>query len=102
MKFYNKEFPFEEIRDDVCGGHGDYFDSLDHAVQSTRLPQDHIWSVVCVGDEDEKGVEFDAFCYGPPHHYINLIGFIATNEKHDNETYYEERIYLDNDLENLK
>jgi hypothetical protein len=40
-----------------------------------------IWSVT---------VHDDWFCYGPPHHYVNHVGHIATKERHDNDTYYEE------------
>ena len=42
---------------------------------------DQIWSIT----ECE-----DTFSYGPPHHYVNHIGHIATQERHDFETYYEE------------
>jgi len=41
-----------------------------------------IWSIVS-GDE---GV----WTYGPPHHFVNIVGFIATKEEHDGETYYHE------------
>lgn len=70
-------FPFEEIRDDS----GDYFSTAEEAMNRTGLEEDHIWSVM-----EEDGV----FYYGPAHHYINVLGYIATNEVHDLDTYYEE------------
>ena len=76
MTYHLEDFPYEEIRKPT----GDYFDSWNQAKQA-GYDDDQIWSVVH-GDE--------AWTYGPPHHYINVIGFIATNERHDHDTYYEE------------
>ena len=70
------EFPFAEIRT----AHGDYFPTVESA-EAAGFTRDQIWSV-CECD----GV----FCYGPSHHYVNVLGFIATAEKHDGNTYYEE------------
>lgn len=78
---HEADFPFEEIRDDVVGGNGDYFDSWQKA-KDAGFDDDQIWSI-CEGDEG-------AWCYGPPHHYVNHIGHIATKERHDGETYYIE------------
>jgi hypothetical protein len=75
------EFPFEEIR----RSDGDYFDTWTEAKSAGYL-DNQIWSVV-----EEDGV----WIYGPPHHYINRLGYIATKEQHDNNTYYEETIELD-------
>jgi hypothetical protein len=41
-----------------------------------------IWSIT----ESDEG----SWCYGPPYHYVNLIGFIATMAHHDGDTYYIE------------
>jgi len=74
--FYSEDFPFEEIRDE----NGDYFSS---AWQPLKLGYKitQIWSVA-----EHDGT----WCYGPPFHVVNVIGYIATTERHDNETYYEE------------
>ena len=81
MSHQQTPFPYHEIRDDVVGGNGDYFESQD-AARSAGYDDDQIWSVT-------HGVE-DTYSYGPPWHYVNLVGFIATEERHDNNTYYEE------------
>ena len=74
---HKKEFPFDEIRDQ----HGDYFSTVADAKKHSGYDESHIWSVTeCEG----------AWSYGPSHHYINLIGYIATHESHDGNTYYEE------------
>tara|TARA_R110000796_G_scaffold94595_2_gene199501 strand:+ start:642 stop:878 length:237 start_codon:yes stop_codon:yes gene_type:complete len=33
----------------------------------------------------------DTFTYGPPEHYVNHIGHTVTKERHDGNTYYEEK-----------
>jgi len=71
------DFPFEEIRKDS----GDYFDTAVQARSMTGYGVNHIWSVV---QSD------DCYCYGPSHHVVNVIGFIATAETHNGDTYYEE------------
>ena len=74
---HEQEFPFDEIRDQ----HGDYFSNVADAKKHSGYDESHIWSVTeCEG----------AWSYGPSHHYINLIGYIATHESHDGNTYYEE------------
>jgi len=78
MNTITKEFPFEEIRK-PCGN---YFDSWQDAKEQ-GFDDDQIWSVINVDD---------TFCYCPPHHYVNHIGHIATNERHDGKTYYEEEL----------
>lgn len=70
------DFPFEQIR----RADGDYFESWQEA-QWNGFDDDQIWSVT----ECE-----DTWTYGPPHHYINHVGHIATKERHDGETYYHE------------
>ena len=74
---YEKEFPFEEIRDE----HGDYFMTIGDAKKHTGYDESHIWSVT----ECEN-----TWSYGPSHHYVNLIGYVVTHEAHDGNTYYEE------------
>lgn len=72
------DFPYEEIRK-PCGN---YFNSWAEA-KAAGYENKQIWSVV----EYE-----DVLTYGPPHHYVNVIGFIATREHHDDNTYYEESL----------
>lgn len=75
------DFPFEEIRQEPDG---DYFDSVQQALDAGyALTQ--IWSVVeCDG----------TWTYGPSHHYINRLGYIATVEHHDGDTYYHEKLEI--------
>ena len=75
---HEQEFPFEEIRDE----HGDYFLTVADAKKHSGYDESHIWSVT-----ESDGT----WSYGPSEHYINLIGFIATHEAHDGNTYYEEK-----------
>jgi hypothetical protein len=73
--YHEMDFPFEEIR----GENDDYFSSVSEATSlGYRLSQ--VWSVV---EED------NIFVYGPAHHYINVLGYICTEEHHDDHTYYE-------------
>ena len=75
------DFPYAEIRK-KCGN---YFGSQTEAMQVTGLDEDHIWSVAICD-------ETDTYTYGPCHHFINVLGYIATKEAHDNNTYYEEEL----------
>lgn len=70
------DFPFEEIRD----ANGDYFTTAAQAM-AAGYDADQVWSVV-----ESDGT----YTYGPSHHYVNLVGFVATKERHDGETYYHE------------
>ena len=70
------DFPFEEIRD----SDGNYFQSYADALLA-GYDDDQIWSVVH-GDE--------SVTVGPPHHYVNVLGYIATKERHNGMTYYHE------------
>jgi len=74
---HKDEFPFDEIRDE----HGDCFMTIEDAKKHTGYDESHIWSVT----ECEN-----TWTYGASHHYVNLIGYIATHEAHDGNTYYEE------------
>ena len=77
---HHEEFPFDEIRDDD----GDYFATVERAKTLTGYDESHIWSITETNDV------YPTYCYGPSHHYVNLIGYIATHEAHDGNTYYEE------------
>ena len=80
-----EDFPFEEIRDDIVGGKGDYFSLVSDAV-AAGFTLDHIWSVTKA---------YDVLTYGPSHHYINVLGYICTKECHDHKTYYHYDMYED-------
>ncbi len=72
------DFPFEEIRSPS----GDYWDDIED-VLNAGYTLDQVWSV-CEAD--------NVFCYGPANHRVNLLGYVATNERHDGNTYYEESL----------
>ena len=78
---HTEEFPFEEIRTET----GDYFGSA-AAAELRGYSPNQIWSVTECDNE---------WCYGPPHPWLNLIGYVATKEKHDHNTYYIERVFDD-------
>lgn len=70
------DFPYEEIR----RPDGDYFYSWKEAHDAGYM-RSQIWSVV----------ESDGhYTYGPPHHFVNALGYVATTEEHNGETYYHE------------
>lgn len=77
-------FPFEEVA---------RFDSLQQVPEG--VSKDHIWSVV-VTDLD---CGCTSWCYGPSHHYVNLMHYVQTAERHDGDTYYEDTSHLENCLE---
>lgn len=79
MKIIKADFPFEEIKD----AEGNMFFNWG-AASIAGYPDNQIWSVI----EGEN----DTIVYGPPHHYVNNLGYIATAEAHDGETYYHEDI----------
>lgn len=81
------EFPYEEIRQEPDG---DYFDSIKQMEDKGFQPS-QMWSVIHTCDEDQNGREVDYYTYGPKHHYINLLGYVATKEHHDSATYYDEK-----------
>jgi hypothetical protein len=76
MTDHNAQFPFEEKRRPS----GDYFDNVQQAVDA-GYALSQIWSVVEVDG---------SYTYGPSHHWINLLGLVATDEHHDGDTYYHE------------
>ena len=77
-KHLNEAFPFEEIKKP----NEDYFASINEA-QEAGFELNQIWSVVECNN---------VFTYGPSHHIVNLIGYVATHEAHDGETYYTEDV----------
>lgn len=80
-KHQNTEFPYEEIRMPS----GDFWPSV-AAAQQAGYSLNQIWSVTECDD---------VICYGPSHHYVNLLGYTVTEEEHDGDTYFEEA--FDND-----
>lgn len=76
MPTFRQQFPYDEIR----RTDGDYFHSRQEANDAGH-DDSHVWSVI-----ESEGV----WSYGPPHHYVNVLGYIATKESHDGDTYYEE------------
>ncbi len=81
MTDYYREFPFEEIRDK----NGNYFRRPIDLIELGYKPS-QIWSVT-----ESNG----SFSYGPPHHVVNVLGFIATKKHHNSKTYYHEEIEYD-------
>lgn len=76
MADYYQDFPFEEIRK----RNGDYFDTAEDAM-AAGYAESQVWSVI-----ESEGT----YTYGPSYHYINRLGYIATKEHHDGNTYYHE------------
>ncbi len=85
--FENTEFPYEEIREPD----GNYFSTYENALLEANGNAFHVWSVVSTETDGGDLV----FTYGPGKHYVNVIGWICTQETHDGDTYYEERIEFD-------
>ena len=92
--YTNVDFPFEQIRDDGTP-EGDYF----HRPQDIRklgYAESQIWSIVECDDEfREDGQRISVYVYGPSEHYVNVIGYMATKEHHDGNTYYEETLEME-------
>lgn len=82
MTDHHCDFPFEEIR----RTNGDYFDTALEAAKA-GYGRDQIWSVAEHEDNSRT--------LGPPHHIVNVYGYIATAERHDGETYYHETWEMD-------
>ena len=81
MAEYEIEFPFTELKTPT----GDYYDNRIE-MERAGFVESQMWSVTDADNDD--GSEY--LCYGPVHHYVNLIGYIATAEHHDGDTYYIE------------
>ena len=88
------DFPFKEIRD----ANGDLFPAATAALYTTGFDYNHIWALIEGEDGEKDGYRTGSTTYGPPHHSVNVLGFIATKEAHDGDTYYEET-YEMGDLE---
>jgi len=75
---------------------GDYANSQQELIDR-GYEYSQIWSVI-EGDEEysEDGKQrISVYVYGPSEHYVNKIGYIATEEHHDGETYYEETLEME-------
>jgi hypothetical protein len=72
------EFPYVEIRTST----GDYWQSIDECLKAGYVI-DQVWSVTV--EEQKEGTWF---CYGPASHYVNLLGYVVTDELHDSNTYF--------------
>lgn len=81
MKEMYIPFPFTELRKPD----GNYYDAPDEMVRAGFVPS-QMWSVV--EGEGSDGSEW--IITGPATHYVNIIGYCATAEHHDGETYYHE------------
>ena len=88
IRYFQQDFPFDEIRHKT----GDYFRSIGEAIKA-GYQESQIWSVAIADGEGPNGE--DVFTYGPSFHYVNVMGYVATKEHHDDNTYYEE--LLDHD-----
>lgn len=76
MAIHEIEFPFGEIRKPS----GDYFDNWQQA-RDAGYDDNQIW---CVTEED------GTWCYDSQPHFVNFIGCIATEERHNGDTTYIE------------
>lgn len=85
MTMKEEEFPYKEIRDKD----GNYWLSWKE-VKKAGFSDNQIWSVTEYSEDDEATIT-----YGPPRHYVNLLGYTATEERHDDNTYYHETHILD-------
>jgi len=87
MATHETDFPYTEVREPS----GNYWQTIQQALDAGHS-EDQIWSV-CAEDVADDAV---AWTYGPSHHYVNLIGYTVTQERHDGETYYVVIDQLDN------
>ena len=89
MATHETDFPYYAIPD----RNGDYWPTIDSCLAAGfKLSQ--VWSVT-VTDTDEDNDD-PVWCYGPAHHYVNLIGYVVTFEHHDGDTYYVDACGIDN------
>lgn len=81
IKCIYEQFPFEqELRN------GGFYETIKE-LKDLGFGDDQIWSVCEV--EQEDGSLW--YVTGPSHHSLNLLGFIATFQRHDGLTYYYEQ-----------
>ncbi len=78
---HEKDFPFIQLKTPT----GDYYDNRTEMALA-GFQESQMWSIVEADADD--GTEY--LVYGPVHHYVNLIGYVATAEHHDSNTYYNE------------
>ena len=76
----SEEFPYEEIR----RADGNYFDSWSE-VSDAGYSYRQTWCIT--SSDSEQGTWF---CYDNAPHFVNVLGFIATNEHAKPGEYYEE------------
>ncbi len=106
------EFPYEELRDNIAGGNGDYFNNaqdalgalVSHHLANGGSPEDaptmdNVWLVresdggeVNIWQNEDgtyEGEEVDSCFYEAPGGFVNVTGFIGTKEARtsDDETY---------------
>jgi len=97
MTTYKQDFPFvEHSRIDINGDQsGDYANSQQE-LRNRGYAESQIWSVI-EGDDEyrDDGQRISTYVYGPSGHFVNKIGYIATKEHHDGDTYYEEEIEME-------
>lgn len=86
MATHETDFPHAEIRD----GAGDYWPTVE-ACLAAGYALSQVWSVTVEDCEDDGTI----WCYGPSHHYVNVIGYTVTAENHDGDTYYTQVCELD-------
>lgn len=84
MTVHEEEFPFEEIRTKT----GDLFGTKAELLD-LGYSENQIWTVA-----DHDG----AWTHGPAFHYVNVLGYIATNEAHDGDTYYIDEYETEKDF----
>tara|TARA_R110002033_G_scaffold38659_2_gene78143 strand:- start:187 stop:522 length:336 start_codon:yes stop_codon:yes gene_type:complete len=91
-KVYKQEFPFDEVsRMDEDGDYGDYANNQQE-LRDRGYAESQIWSVVEADCDDDDLDCHSVFIYGPSHHFCNKIGYMATKEHHDGNTYYEDKL----------
>lgn len=96
------DFPYEEVRSES----GDGFQTFKEA-KDAGFDDDQIWSVVTGDDghwtkeKDGTYLEWQCFTYGPANHFVNVLYYIATNERHDGQTYYEDWFDIERDAEDI-
>ena len=71
-------FPFDELRATT----GDYYESTHDAIKAGFVPT-QIWSVI-----ESKCGNHRWVVHGPFTRVVGVQGYIATTERHDDNTYY--------------
>tara|TARA_B110000902_G_scaffold192926_1_gene218630 strand:+ start:84 stop:404 length:321 start_codon:yes stop_codon:yes gene_type:complete len=97
MTIYKQDFPFVEHSRLSANGDqdGDYANSQQE-LRDRGYAESQIWSVIECDDEyREDGQRISVYVYGPSDHFVNKIGYIATEEHHDGDTYYEEEMEME-------